>query len=101
MGNCSCYCIHSSVHLGKPKATLKNNLRERKFVFGAHEIVKFICEALSYPFPERIEFILNAAVIDENTKGITEYTQDVVSLNVEVHTASFIVNNISGECIAK
>ncbi|XP_067946547.1 uncharacterized protein [Watersipora subatra] len=78
-----------------PQATLINNKRS-KFVFGIEEMrVKFTCEALSYPFPERIEFRLQSVVLDGNTPGVTEYEVDVLSTDVNSHKASFVVNNMT------
>ncbi|XP_067945962.1 uncharacterized protein [Watersipora subatra] len=79
-----------------PQATLINNKRNKKFVFGIEETgVKFTCEALSYPFPERIEFKLQSVVLDGNTPGVTEYEVDVLSTDVNAHKASFVVNNMT------
>ena len=93
------YIIGTMYTIGKPKATLKNNKRS-DFKFGVREKnVKFTCEALSYPFPEKIEFKLQAVVLDGNTKGVTQYESDVVSIDVNAHKASFIVNNLTGSCL--
>ena len=86
-----------TAHLGKPKATLRNSLRRKKFIFGTSEKVRFTCEALSYPFPEKIEFFIQSTPINEHTTGVSEYKQDFVSVKGKPHQATFVVRNISGE----
>lgn len=78
----------------QPAVSLKNNKRI-PFLFGTIETnVKFSCEALSYPFPKKIEFRLQNVVINEHTNGVSEYMTDTVSVNRASHIASFVVNNM-------
>ena len=90
------YSFHILFLLGKPVAVLKNDISD-KFNLGMYDRVMFTCEAMSYPFPERIEFYLDSVLIDESTEGVHHYQTDLANLDVNAYTASFVVNNMTRE----